>query len=123
MQCNTSAECAEDPNLILCALQTENFGWSSTEQSQHVRILANEMLASRLGQFLGLPIPRVEVIEVSVWLIGYTPGLRVEIGATSTPCSSGLQLASLYPPPEIQIFDYLPESLLHKVSNTADFAR
>jgi hypothetical protein len=53
---------------------------------QHVRILANEMLASRLGQFLGLPIPRVEVIEVSDWLISYTPGLRVEIGETSTPC-------------------------------------
>ena len=31
---------------------------------QHIRVLANEMLASRLGLALGLPMPRVQVIEV-----------------------------------------------------------
>ena len=31
---------------------------------QHIRVLANEMMASRLGSLLGLPMPRVEVIEV-----------------------------------------------------------
>ena len=30
-----------------------------TNNPQHVRVLANEMFASRLGQWLGLPIPRV----------------------------------------------------------------
>ena len=36
---------------------------------QHIRVLANEMLATRLGLALGLPMPRVEVIEASDWLI------------------------------------------------------
>jgi hypothetical protein len=46
---------------------------------QHVRVLANEMLATRLGLALGLPMPRVEVIEVSDWLITHTPDLRIQL--------------------------------------------
>jgi hypothetical protein len=90
---------------------------------QHLRVLANEMFASRLGQWLGLPVPRVEVIEVSDWLITHTQDLRVEMGCGTVPCSSGRQLGSLYPPPELQVFDYLPESMLLRVANLADFAR
>jgi len=63
---------------------------------QHVRVLANEMLATNLGQWLGLPMPRVEVIDVSNWLIEHTDDLRVEVGRAAIPCSSGKQLASLY---------------------------
>jgi hypothetical protein len=44
---------------------------------QHIRVLANEMLATRLGLALGLPMPRVEVIEVSDWLIEHTEDLRM----------------------------------------------
>lgn len=63
---------------------------------QHVRILANEMMATRLAELLGLPVPPVAIIEVSDWLIANTPELRVQVGATSVPCSSGRQLGSLY---------------------------
>jgi hypothetical protein len=38
---------------------------------QHIKILANEMLATRLGRWLGLPMPPVEVIDVSEWLVNY----------------------------------------------------
>ena len=47
---------------------------------QHIRVLANEMLATNLGLALGLPMPRVEVIEVSDWLIEHTEDLRIESG-------------------------------------------
>jgi len=90
---------------------------------QHLRVLANEMFASRLGQWLGLPVPRVEVIDVSDWLITHTQDLRVEMGVGAVPCSSGKQLASLYPQLEAQVFDYLPEAILSRVANLADFAR
>ncbi|MGH9571719.1 MAG: HipA family kinase [Candidatus Angelobacter sp.] len=90
---------------------------------QHIRVLANEMLASRLAQWLGLPAPRVEVIEVSDWLIAHTQDLRVELGTSTVPCSSGRQLASLYPDLEEQVFDYVPENMLSRVSNLRDFAR
>lgn len=92
---------------------------------QHVKILANEMLATRLGIALGLPMPAVTCIEVSNWLIQNTPELRVEISGVFTSFEPGLQLASRYAedPHEGQVFDYLPESLLTKVENLKDFAR
>jgi hypothetical protein len=90
---------------------------------QHIRVLANEMFATRLAQWLGLPVPRVKVIEVSDWLVTHTPELRVELGDRATPCSSGTQLGSQYPDAESPIFDYLPETLLGQVTNLGDFAR
>ena len=92
---------------------------------QHVRVLANEMLATRLGLALGLPMPRVEVIEVSEWLIMHTPDLRINLAGTEIPCQGGRQLASLYVGTESSglIFDYLPRELLEGVRNLADFAR
>ena len=91
---------------------------------QHVRVLANEMLATRLGHWLGLPMPQVEVIEVSDWLIENTPELRVQTGATSIACKSGRQLGSRFLcDPLTATFDYLPDGALMKVANLADFAR
>jgi len=93
---------------------------------QHVRVLANEFFASKLGSFLGLPMPEVAVIEVTDWLVNNTPELRVEMAGYATPCSSGLQLASRYVanPETDTIFDYLPESLIvERTRNLHDFAR
>ncbi len=92
---------------------------------QHVRVLANEMLATRLGLALGLPMPRVEVIEVSDWLIAHTPELRIQLAGAEIRCQSGKQLASLYVSTEGSGLpvDYLPRELLNGVSNLADFAR
>jgi hypothetical protein len=92
---------------------------------QHVRVLANEMLATRLGLALGLPMPRVEKIDVSDWLIAHTPDLRIQLGGSEIPCQGGLQLASLYIGEECSglTFDYLPRELLAGVRNVADFAR
>src|SRR5436853_7525075 len=46
---------------------------------QHFRVLANEFFASRIGSYLGLPIPEVAVIDVSEWLIEHTPEMRVDV--------------------------------------------
>jgi len=92
---------------------------------QHIRVLANEMLATNLGLVLGLPMPRVEVIEVSDWLIEHTEGLRIELGGSKILCRSGKQLGSLYVGCESpgMTFDYLPGELLQRVVNIDDFAR
>lgn len=92
---------------------------------QHIRVLANEMLATNLGRALGLSMPRVEVIEVSDWLIEHTEGLRIELGGAKIPCRSGKQLGSLYvdcESPAMKL-DYLPRELLQGVRNLSDFAR
>lgn len=92
---------------------------------QHIRVLANEMLATNLGLALGLPMPRVEAIEVSAWLIEHTEDLRINLGSSKIPCQSGKQLGSLYVGCESagMTFDYLPRELLEGVRNIEDFAR
>ena len=90
---------------------------------QHVRVLANEMLASRLGLALGLPIPEVVVIDVSEWLVEHTPELKIQLAGTQIPCRYGKQLGSLYVGPHGLTLDYLPQELLSKLSNVADFGR
>jgi len=93
---------------------------------QSVRVLANEFLATRIGLYLGLPMPEVAVIEVSDWLIAQTPELRMLNAGNETPCSSGLQLASRYvaDPEQEVVFDYLPEALmLEKTHDLANFSR
>jgi glutathione synthase/RimK-type ligase-like ATP-grasp enzyme len=39
---------------------------------QHLRVLVNEMLATRLAERAGLPVPITEVVEVEQWLITHT---------------------------------------------------
>jgi hypothetical protein len=88
-------------------------------------VLANEMLATRLGALLGLPVPGVTPIEVCGWLIEHTDDLRLDIAGLRTAFKAGLHLGSAYAvdPIEGQLFDYLPEGLLQQVTNLADFAR
>ena len=81
------------------------------------------MLATRLGLVLGLPMPRVEVIEVSDWLIDHTPDLRIRLAGHDIPCQSGKQLGSLYVGDSGMTLDYLPQELLKRVRNLPDFAR
>ena len=92
---------------------------------QHIRVLANEMLATNLGLALGLPMPRVEVIEVADWFIEQTEDLRINLGGSKIPCGSGKQLGSLYVGCESpgMTFDYLPREFLQRVVNVGDFAR
>jgi hypothetical protein len=92
---------------------------------QHLRVLANELIAGRLGRWLGLPIPPVEIIAVSAWLVEHSPEMRVHIASGSKLCRCGRQLASFYglPDSEGALFDYLPEDSLKKVANLGDFAR
>lgn len=91
---------------------------------QHLKVLANEFLATRLAERVGLPMPPTEIIEVGDWLIQNTPELRVESAGHSFPCTPGLQFGAQYvcDPLTGQVFDYLPESMFDRVKNTASFA-
>ncbi len=66
------------------------------DNPQHTRVLANEMLATRLAQAAGLPVPATEVVEVDRWLIEHTPELRFELvhgsKAARRDCSSARAL-------------------------------
>jgi hypothetical protein len=91
---------------------------------QHLRVLANELLATRLAERAELPVPATEVVEVGDWLIQHTPELNIQLGSNTIPCQPGLQFGSRYvvSPLEGQVFDYLPVEMLDKVRNLETFA-
>jgi hypothetical protein len=91
---------------------------------QHMRVLANEMLATRLAEAAGLPVPATEVVEVGEWLVEHTEELTIQLGGQSIRCQAGLQFGSRYvvSPLEGQVFDYLPAEMLGRVRNLETFA-
>src|SRR5579863_1913001 len=90
---------------------------------QHLRILANEMLATRLAARLGLSVPQVDVIEVRRELISYTPDLVMQLGLGRKPCAAGKQFGSQFPghPARLTVHDFLPDEQLGAVGNLSDF--
>lgn len=91
---------------------------------QHLRVLVNEMLATRLAERAGLPVPITDVVEVEKWLIAHTPELNIQLAHQTIPCEPGLQFGSRYvvDPLEGQVFDYLPMEMLERVRNLEAFA-
>ena len=91
---------------------------------QHIRVLANELLATRLAERIGLSVPQVRVVEVTEWLIRNTNELTIETGAMSRRCVDGLQFGARFvvDPFDGQVFDYLPEGALERVTNVREFA-
>ncbi len=91
---------------------------------QHVRVLANEFLASRIAVAAGLTAPQTELVEVSSWLVENTPDLEIDLGRTRVRCQPGLQFGSRFVGGLMpgQVVDYLPEEQLAEVKNLAEFA-
>ena len=91
---------------------------------QHIRVLANEYLASRIAAAAGLTVPTVELIHVEEWLIENTPDLEVDLGRTRERCRPGVHFGSRYAGGMMpgQVVDYLPQEQLTALKNLNEFA-
>ena len=91
---------------------------------QHVRVLANELMASRMAEAAGLTAPHGEIVEVSEWLVGHTPELEMDLGRRKEPCRAGLQFGSRFVGGLMpgQVVDFLPREQLDEVRNLREFA-
>ena len=97
---------------------------------QGERVLANELMATRIAEAVGLTVPKCDVVEVSEWLVRNTPGMVVELGSAKAGrsgverCSAGLQFGSQFAGGLMpgQVVDYLPEAQLEEVRNLGEFA-
>jgi len=90
---------------------------------QHRRILVNELVASVFLKYLQISSAEAAVIEVSEEFLRENPEVRIELGAGRTPVTPGRQFGSLYPgdPARVAVYDFVPDTLLHKVRNLRDF--
>ena len=90
---------------------------------QHERVLANELLTTKIAEIVGLPVPAGEIVEVPTLLAEQTPGLTMVLGERRIPCEAGLQFGSklAVSPFEGQVFDYLPHEMLKNVRNLETF--
>ena len=92
---------------------------------QHLHILANEMLGTRLAAAVGLTVPTTDVVAVSQTLVDHTSDMLFELGQGHRErYAAGLQFGSkfvggLMPGASV---DYLPDQQLTEVSNPEEFA-
>ena len=92
---------------------------------QHLRVLANELIASRIAEAVGLSVPKTDVVEVSEWLIKNSPEMVMDRGpGLRERCAGGLQFGSRFVGGLMpgQVVDYLPEEGLVEVKNLNEFA-
>lgn len=91
---------------------------------QHMRVLANEFLASRIAIAAGLSAPETELVEVTSWLIENTPDLEMDLGRTRVRCKPGLQFGSRFVGGLMpgHVVDFLPEEQMAEVKNREEFA-
>ena len=90
---------------------------------QGVRVLANELLGTRLAARMGIAVAGAEIVTVREDLIQYTEDLAMQLGRGRAPCVAGRQFGSRFPgsPAETAVSDFLPEELLQGVANLDDF--
>jgi hypothetical protein len=90
---------------------------------QSKRILANEMLGTRLAARMGISMPEMDTVDVGLPLIKRTPELIIQMGIGSLPCAAGKQCGSRYPvnPFRAIVYNTIPDRHLNCVINIKDF--
>jgi hypothetical protein len=90
---------------------------------QHRRILVNELVASTFLRYLEISTAETALIQVTADFLRENPGVSIELGVSKTPVTVGWQFGSRYPgdPARMAVYDFVPDTLLYKVRNLADF--
>ncbi len=92
---------------------------------QHPLVLVNELIATRMAESIGLPVPTTGIIDVGEWLIENSPQLYMDNASRGgrERCSSGLQFGSKFVGGLMprQVIDFLPEERLQTLRNFGQF--
>jgi len=110
-------------HLMLCS-DKDAYITKFQNNPQHRRILAKEMLANKIADMVGLPVPACAIVEVSKDVIDRCTDLDLDYGRYRQPCQAGASFGSrlvggLMPGYSL---DYLPEEKLTEVVNLEEFA-
>lgn len=91
---------------------------------QHRRVLVNDWIGASFLRYLGLSTPEPAIIRLSSEFIATHPDLHMQLGLRRIPPEPGWHFGSRFPgdPLRTVVYDYLPDMLLDKVENRAEFA-
>jgi hypothetical protein len=111
---------ASQPWLVRCE-DGASYVVKFQNNPQHARVLANEMLASRLARLAGLPAAASAFVEVSNSLLDVNSQLAFDVGERREPVRPGVHFGSQFPgiPSQTLVVDFLPDRLLRRIKNIA----
>ena len=90
---------------------------------QHRRILVNEWLAAVFLRYLQISVPDTAIVNLTAEFLEANPEIHIQLGSKRVPIEPGWHFGSAYPgdPARTAVYDFIPDLLLDKVVNLADF--
>lgn len=90
---------------------------------QHRRILVNEWISAVFLRYLQIAVPDTAIVELSAAFLERQPEIHIQLGSKRVPVEPGWHFGSAYPgdPARMAVYDFIPDLLLDKVVNLADF--
>ena len=90
---------------------------------QHRRILVNEWISAVFLDYLKITVPATAIVNVSVEFLAAHPDAHIQLGSKHIEVEPGWHFGSAYPgdPARTAVYDFIPDLLLDKVVNFADF--
>jgi len=90
---------------------------------QHRRILINEWIASVFLNYLQISAPPAAIVNLSAAFLESNPEIHIQLGSHHLAVPPGWHFGSRYPgdPAKVMVYDFLPDLLLDKVVNVAEF--
>jgi hypothetical protein len=93
------------------------------ENPLSARVLVNEWLGAAVLDYLGVSVPAMEAVKIRGEFLRDSLDARLRLPGQVLHPGEGWHLGSRYPghPDRTPVFDFLPDSLLCRVVNKADF--
>jgi hypothetical protein len=90
---------------------------------QHRRVLVNEWLAAVFLEYLGIATPAARMVEIGRDFLAAHPEVYIQLGRERQEVTPGWHFGSCFPgdPLRTVVYDFLPDVLLDKIGNPADF--
>jgi hypothetical protein len=90
---------------------------------QHRRVLVNEWIGAVFLRYLQIAGPEIAIVNVSPAFLEANPDVYFQLGSRRAAVEPGWHFGSAYPgdPSKISVYDFIPDVLLGKVANLADF--
>jgi len=90
---------------------------------QHRRILVNEWISAVFLRYLQIAVPDTAIVNTSAEFLEKNPDINLQLGSRRVGVEPGWHFGSAYPgdPARMAVYDFIPDLLLDKVVNLADF--